>query len=140
MADTAAFTDLVLPHLVNELNDSGDVVLILDDFHRLSGPALDSMASFIEHAPADLQLVLSTRAEPVLSLASLRAHGELIELRVSDLRFTPGETDEFLNGCLGLGLSARTSRPWSTGPRDGLPGFIWRPYRCAASTRTGMSS
>ena len=100
-----AFTDVVLPRLVNELSDQGDVVLILDDFHRLSGAALDSMAAFIGHAPANLQLVLSTRAEPVLALGSLRAHGELMELRVGDLRFTPGETDEFLNRCLGLGLA-----------------------------------
>ena len=96
---------MVLPRLVNELSDQGDVVLILDDFHRLSGAALDSMAAFIGHAPANLQLVLSTRAEPVLALGSLRAHGELMELRVGDLRFTPGETDEFLNRCLGLGLA-----------------------------------
>jgi len=103
-AEAAAFTDVVLPRLVSELNDSGDVVLVLDDFHRLSGAALDSMAAFIERAPSSLQLVVSTRVEPVLPLASLRAHGELIELRAGDLRFTPGETDEFLNGCLGLGL------------------------------------
>ena len=103
-AEAAAFTDVVLPRLVSELRDQGDVVLVLDDFHRLSGAALDSMAAFIGHAPSSLQLVLATRAEPVLPLASLRAHGELIELRPGDLRFTPGETDEFLNGCLGLGL------------------------------------
>jgi LuxR family transcriptional regulator, maltose regulon positive regulatory protein len=103
-AEAAAFTDVVLPRLVSELHDQGDIVLVLDDFHRLSGAALDSMATFIGHAPSSLQLVLSTRAEPVLPLASLRAHGELIELRPGDLRFTPGETDEFLNGCLGLGL------------------------------------
>ncbi len=103
-AGAAAFTDLVLPQLVNELSRQGDVVLVLDDFHRLSGAALDSVAWFIRHAPAHLQLVLSTRAEPALPLASLRAHGELIELRVGDLRFTPGETNEFLNGRLGLGL------------------------------------
>ena len=89
---------------MNELSRQGDVVLVLDDFHRLSGAALDSMAWFIRHAPAHLQLVLSTRAESALPLASLRAHGELIELRVGDLRFTPRETNEFLNERLGLGL------------------------------------
>ena len=104
LAEAACVTDVVLPRLVNELNGQGEVVLILDDFHRLSGAALDSMAWFIEHAPSGLQLVLSTRVEPTLPLASLRARGELIELRLGDLRFTPGETDEFLNGRLGLGL------------------------------------
>ena len=104
MADAAAFTDVVLPRLVNDLDGQGDVVLILDDFHRLSGAALDSMTWFLSHAPPNLQLVLSMRTEPTLTLAALRAQGELIELRVADLRFTPGETDDFLNGRLGLGL------------------------------------
>ena len=35
---------------------------------------------------------------------ALRAHGELLELRAGDLRFTSGEADAFLNGRLGLGL------------------------------------
>ena len=48
--------------------------------------------------------MLSTRTEPDLPLAALRAHGELLELRADDLRFTPGEADAFLNGRLGLGL------------------------------------
>jgi len=104
LAGAACVTDVVLPRLVNELNGQGEVVLILDDFHRLSGAALDSIAWFIEQAPSGLQLVLSTRVEPTLPLALLRARGELIELRLGDLRFTPGETDEFLNGRLGLGL------------------------------------
>ena len=103
-AEAVPITEVVLPRLVNELTEQAEVVLILDDFHRLSGAALDTMAWFIDHAPASLQLVLSTRAEPALPLASLRAHAELTELRVGDLRFTPAEADEFLNGCLGLGL------------------------------------
>lgn len=104
LAEAACVTDVVLPRLVNELNGQGEVVLILDDFHRLSGAALESMAWFIEQAPSGLRLVLSTRVEPILPLALLRARGELTELRLGDLRFTPGETDEFLNGRLGLGL------------------------------------
>lgn len=104
LAEAACVTDVVLPRLVNELNGQGEVVLILDDFHRLSGAALDSVAWFIEQAPSGLRLVLSTRVEPILPLALLRARGELTELRLGDLRFTPGETNEFLNGRLGLAL------------------------------------
>ena len=64
LAEAARVTDVVLPRLLNELNEltgQGEVVLILDDFHRLSGAALDSMAWFIEQAPSNLQLVLSTQ-------------------------------------------------------------------------------
>ncbi len=104
-AGSAHIVDTVLPHLVNELNDQHGVTLILDDFHRLSaGAARESIAWLVDHAPRTLQLVLSTRTEPGLPLAALRAHGELLELRADDLRFTAGEADAFLNGRLTLGL------------------------------------
>ena len=97
---------MVLPSLVNQLDDLGEVALILDDFHRLSGSvARESIAWFVDHAPPAFQLVLSTRTEPDLPLAALRAHGELLELRAGDLRFTSEEADAFLNGRLGLGLT-----------------------------------
>ena len=106
MVGAASIVHLVLPRLVNELDDLGEVALILDDFHRLSdGVARESIAWFIDHAPPAFQLVLSTRTEPVLPLAALRARGELLELRAGDLRFTSGEADAFLNGRLGLGLT-----------------------------------
>ena len=105
LAGAASIVHMVLPRLVNELDDLGEVTLILDDFHRLGdGAARESLAWFIDHAPPAFQLVLSTRTEPDLPLAALRGHGELLELRAGDLRFTPGEADAFLNGRLGLGL------------------------------------
>ena len=101
----AHIADVVLPRLVNDLNDQHGVTLILDDFHRLpDGAARESIAWFVDHVPPGFQLVLSTRTEPDLPLGALRAHGELLELRADDLRFTPGEADEFLNGRLALGL------------------------------------
>jgi len=104
-AGVAPIIDIVLPRLVNELDDLGEVTLILDDFDRLAGGAArESLAWFIDHAPRTFQLVLSTRIEPDLPLAALRAHGDLLELRADDLRFTPEEADAFLNGRLGLGL------------------------------------
>ncbi len=106
MVGAASIVHMVLPRLVNQLDDLGEVALILDDFHRISdGAARQSIAWFVDNAPPAFHLVLSTRTEPDLPLAALRAHGELLELRAGDLRFTSGEADAFLNGRLGLDLT-----------------------------------
>jgi len=106
LAGAQPIVDVVLPRLVNELADQGEVTLILDDFHRLSGGAAsDGVAWFVDHLPPTLHLVLSTRREPALPLAALRAHGELLELRADELRFTSPEADALLNGRLALGLA-----------------------------------
>jgi LuxR family transcriptional regulator, maltose regulon positive regulatory protein len=102
----APLLEVVLPRLVNELAEREPLVLILDDFHRLSSAAArESVAWFVDHLPSTVQLVLSTRADPALPLGALRAHGQLLELRANDLRFTVAEADEFLNGRLELGLA-----------------------------------
>lgn len=102
----APLLEVVLPRLVNALTDHGDLVLILDDFHRLSGTASqESFAWFVDRLPATTQLVVSTRADPALPLGALRARGQLLELRADELRLTPGEAEEFLNGRLGLDLA-----------------------------------
>ena len=106
LAGAQPIVDVVLPRLVNELADQGEVTLILDDFHRLLGGAVsDSVAWFVDHLPPTFQLVLSTRREPALPLAALRAHGEMLELRADELRFTSEEADALLNGRLALGLA-----------------------------------
>jgi LuxR family transcriptional regulator, maltose regulon positive regulatory protein len=106
LAGAAPISDVVLPRLVNELAGRDAVTLILDDFHRLSdGAARDSVAWFVDHVPPAFQLMLSTRTEPPLRLAALRANGELFELRADDLRFTAREAGALLNGRLGLGLA-----------------------------------
>jgi ATP/maltotriose-dependent transcriptional regulator MalT len=103
--DPERIVDLVLPELVNELSDQRDVVLILDDFDRISsGAARDTIAWLIEHAPSTFRLVLASRNEPGLPLGTLRARGELLEVRADDLRFTVDETEELLNERLELGL------------------------------------
>jgi LuxR family maltose regulon positive regulatory protein len=107
MAASAPVLEVVLPTLVNELAGQGEVVLVLDDFHRLSSASTrESVAWFVDHLPSTVQLVLSTRTDPALPLGALRAHGQLLELRADALRFTGAEAKEFLNGRLGLGLAA----------------------------------
>jgi len=100
-------TEVLLPRLVNTLAEQPATTLILDDFHELTdGPARDSITWLVGHAPRNVRVVLSTRREPDLPLATMRARGELIELRADDLRFTLEEADEFLNRGQLLGLTA----------------------------------
>jgi len=98
---------LLLTGLLNELADLSQlIVLVLDDYHVISDPAIHAGLDFLlEHAPPSLRLVLLTRADPPLSLARLRGRGLLYEIRAADLRFTAVETDVFLRDVMGLALS-----------------------------------
>jgi len=98
----------ILMTLLNELTAvEADVVLILDDYHAIETPTIHRGISFLlSHLPAHMHLIIASRADPPLSLARLRSHGELTELRVSDLRFTPDEAAAFLNRVMGLAISA----------------------------------
>jgi LuxR family maltose regulon positive regulatory protein len=105
LVPVAPLAEVVLPRLVNELVQQGEAALILDDFHRLaSGPARESLDWFIQRLPSSFQLVLASRMDPALPLGTLRARGELLELRADELRFTDQEAAEFLNERLGLAL------------------------------------
>jgi LuxR family maltose regulon positive regulatory protein len=90
--------EAVVTTLVNELAGVADeVVLVLDDYHLIQAPQVHQSVEFLlEHLPACLRLVLTSRADPPLPLARLRAGGQLTELRERDLRFTPQEAAELL--------------------------------------------
>jgi LuxR family maltose regulon positive regulatory protein len=94
--------------LINELaarpGDDG-VILVLDDYHLVdSGPVHESVAFLLENLPPGLHLVVSSRADPPLPLARLRARGQLAELRAAELRFTPEEAAALLGEAAGTGL------------------------------------
>jgi LuxR family maltose regulon positive regulatory protein len=107
LAASAPLLEVGLPRLVNALAEQPELALVLDDFHRLSSASTrESVAWFVEHLPSTVQLVLSTRTDPALPLGTLRARGQLLELRADELRFTVDEAGEFLNERLELGLAA----------------------------------
>ncbi len=93
--------------LINDLIAApvGPLVLVLDDLHAISDSAIhDALDYLIERLPDDVHVVAATRYDPPLALARLRARGQLGELRLSDLRFTPAETGQLLNDRLALGM------------------------------------
>jgi ATP/maltotriose-dependent transcriptional regulator MalT len=85
--------DLALPQVLNELSAlDTEHVLVLDDFHVLSHPAIHGGVEFLlSYLPPALRLVIAGRSDPPLPLARLRARGELTELRAADLGFTVDE-------------------------------------------------
>jgi LuxR family maltose regulon positive regulatory protein len=83
------------------------VVLVLDDFHLIQSQSIQAAVGYlVDHLPDGLHLVIAGRSDPPLSLARLRARGELNELRGPDLRFNTQETAGFLNQVMGLALTA----------------------------------
>ena len=99
--------ETVLAAVLNELAATpNDVDLVLDDYHMVDGPDLrDGMTFLLEHLPPHVHLVISSRVDPLLPLARLRARGELVEVRAADLRFTPDEVATYLNDVIGLDLT-----------------------------------
>jgi ATP/maltotriose-dependent transcriptional regulator MalT len=93
---------------VNELSvHSGEVTVVLDDYHLADGVDVAAGMTFlIEHLPPQLRLVIGTRADPTLPLSRLRARGELVEIRATDLRFSGEEVARYLNDLNGFDLTA----------------------------------
>ena len=105
---SADLSRAVLPSLLNELAAVGSpLVLVLDDYHLVTNATCHQTLGFLlDHLPAGVHVALSTRTDPPLPLARMRARGELAELRAADLEFTDEEASALLNGSMGLQLAS----------------------------------
>jgi LuxR family maltose regulon positive regulatory protein len=101
-------TEAILTTLLNEIAIiPQEFALVLDDYHVVNAPAVARALTFLlEHLPPQMHLVITTRADPPLPLARLRARGEINEIRAQDLMFSPEETAVFLNQRHQLNLPA----------------------------------
>jgi len=103
--------EAVLTELINDLEEQLSqrkltVVLVLDDYFLIQNPVIHQGLEFlIEHQPEGLHLLIATRADPPLPLARLRARGQIVEIRMADLRFSMEEAGLFFQQSYGLVLS-----------------------------------
>jgi len=85
--------------LSNDL-DSLDrpIILVLDDYHLIDArsPVHELISRLLTHPPIPLHLAIATRRDPPLPLATLRARGQVTEVRMQDLRFSRGEVRALL--------------------------------------------
>jgi len=89
----------IISTFINEILEKlPETLLVFDDLHVISEPVIYSALDYLlEHLPSQMHLIIATRQDPPLSLARLRARGQLAEFRAPDLRFTTDEANLFLN-------------------------------------------
>jgi LuxR family maltose regulon positive regulatory protein len=124
----------LLTLLLNDLAALSDpLVLVLDDYHVIENRAIhDGLAFLLDHLPPRLRLILATRSDPPLPLSRLRARQQLLELRASNLRFTPDEAAQFLNHVMQLNLTADDIAALDARTRVGSLACSWPRSRCRA--------
>ena len=109
----AVSPERVLTVLINELAAAGDGqewLIIMEDYHLITNPDIHNLVHFLlENGPPGLHLVISSRTDPPLALARLRARGMLAEFRAPDLRFDDGEVADWLDRAI-PGISGESAR------------------------------
>jgi LuxR family maltose regulon positive regulatory protein len=107
-APGTSLVEAFVPLLLNEVTAlERPTVLVLDDYHLVTSAHVSaSFSYFLDHLPQPLSLALATRSEPPLPLARMRVTGELLEVRLRELRFTTEEAAVFLNDLHTLDLAA----------------------------------
>jgi len=85
LQSSRAPSEATLATILNELGASPhQLYLVLDDYHLVDGPDIAAGMTFLlHHLPPQAHLVISTRADPDLPLARLRASGDLVEVRAA---------------------------------------------------------
>ncbi|SAL20524.1 ATP-dependent transcription regulator LuxR [Caballeronia peredens] len=98
--------------LVNGIaNHPADVVLVLDDVHRLiDARDYEALQWLLDYAPPNLHIALLSRTILPLALGRLRDQGLVLELDMRDLRFTEQESEVFLKAQIGEISTAEARR------------------------------
>ena len=96
---------LVLPpvsalsrYILNDLVEiKNRFILVLDDYHRIHEKAVHNlMIALLTHPPRNLHLILLTRRDPPIFTIKLLGRDQMIDIGISELRFTVDETANFL--------------------------------------------
>ncbi|MBE2224285.1 MAG: hypothetical protein IAF02_22285 [Anaerolineae bacterium] len=107
------------------LNDLDQIkkpsILVLDDLHVIHDKAIfDFLTEIMGHPPRALHMVLISRQDPPLPVASLRVYRRITEIRMRDLRFTPTEAAKLLNQVLQREIEEDLASEW-THQTEGWP-------------------
>jgi LuxR family maltose regulon positive regulatory protein len=103
--------DTLLTALITKITTMSErVILILDDLQTITeDQVLDGLFYLLENlypGPVGVHIIIASRSDPPWPLARLRVADQITEIRSKDLSFTLDETNNFINGVMGLALSS----------------------------------
>jgi LuxR family maltose regulon positive regulatory protein len=95
---TLVAPEMVATSLINEIVDvDEDIYLIIDDYQLIEDTQVHAVLAFLlKHAPRRFHLILATRGEPALPVASIRVQNQLLEIDAAAVLFDVDETLRFL--------------------------------------------
>ncbi len=98
---------LIYVTLANDLAHLSErLIVVLDDYHLIHNTQIhDLWNTLLRHWPQTLHLVLLTRYSPPFPLVTLRARGQMVEIRNRDLRLTLAEVETYLRLVLPISLA-----------------------------------
>ena len=96
----------VVVSLINDISQLAcDLIIVLDDYHVIeAGQVHSGLGYLLEYQPPNLHIILITRVDPSISLARLRVHNQLIEIRAENLQFSIDEATSLFNEKMDLTL------------------------------------
>ena len=108
----------VLNHIYTEIPEI--FILILDDFHEAEAnpEIIELMDTMLTHLPENLRVFLVSRSRPPLrSVPRLTAQREVVRLSQAQLRFSPGEVQEFFSSAYNREIDDAEARALVEGTR-----------------------
>lgn len=92
-----AWLNDALDEISGDLNPDSPLLLVLDDYHLAQNEVLDrNVQHLLNHLPAGLLLLVTSRQRPNWHLARWRLSGQILEISEQDLRFKPEELQTLL--------------------------------------------
>jgi len=101
--------------LTNDLDQiNKPFILVMDDIHRVHLREIYDLFDFLlQHPPHNLHLVMIGRHDPPLRISSMRARGQVTEVRALDLCFSSDETSRLMRKMLDREVDPAIAADWT---------------------------
>lgn len=107
--------DLIMAFVNEAASIEQEFLVVLDDYHVITAQEVHDLVQFLlDHPPAGMHLIITSRTEPSLALPRLRARGQVNDVQQRDLRFSSEETQTFFTQTMSLALPADAAQALET--------------------------